>query len=320
MELTNFLKIMNESLGNYIEVNDDTKRKNALLKLQDILGWFMLEEDEPYLVLDGKADFAGKVYRGSEPLPKDVAAAVLNRFDTFTFADWLDEKELTDEALENLASKFAEFGITIDPYNAGRDIANVLKEILENIKSAPKKRSIRYCEIIDGKVKIGNEYITLPAKLIIPDDIDAQEEPYINALLEVYAQDSNTPITSISDLDNLNLQYKEHIKVQRENFYNAESVLHQIRDAGIFTDGVNEFDVLKNETLDSISDTVIEQYKNGFARVKQVLHVVASVNFTKSFLAKPGNGLIGPSEKRGIVHMLVNDGKVKWIYEYDTDI
>ena len=55
-------------------------------------------------------------------------------------------------------------------------------------------------------------------------------------------------------------------------------------------------------------------------RLSDTLKVVTFLHYGKAYLGRENNGLIGTSEKKGIIHMLVNDGKVEWVVDYDTDI
>jgi len=48
-------------------------------------------------------------------------------------------------------------------------------------------------------------------------------------------------------------------------------------------------------------------------------HVVR-ITYGKSFLARPDVGYIGNAEKQGIVHLLVNDGDIIWVVDYDENI
>jgi hypothetical protein len=318
MELSNLLNVLYDTFGSAIEPDEETKRKKSLLKLQGVLSWFL--SDDELLVLDGKEDFAGKVWRGTETLPKDEARAIMAKLDKEAFSDFVDEFDPMDDVLDLLFEGFIPYGYVLKKDDYTTVIPDILEEILNSIIRAPRKTSIRYCEIHDGYVYIGTNKIKLPDALDVPGIVDDNEQTYVNALLEVYKQHSGHTITSIEDLENETPIYKSHIEIQRKYFYSAESVLHQIRDAGIFTDGENEFQILLNEAYEGVNDSVILQYKNGFERVNAVIQIVASINLNKSYLSRESNGLVGVSEKKGLIHMLVNDGRIKWIYSYDTAI
>lgn len=194
---------------------------------------------------------------------------------------------------------------------------NMVKDVLYNILNFSKSSSIRYAEFIGGnRVKIGNKTLNIPAELITPDTVQARENRYVDALLEVYSHDTNTETHTVTDLEKLSPKYTKHFKLQRQVFYRAESVLHQIRDT--FNDGTAEFNAVKNETYDGIKVKLLEPYDSGYDKINNVLEHVTVLNYSKSYLGRPNNGLIGPSEKQGIVHMLVNDGTIEWLVDDET--
>ena len=72
---------------------------------------------------------------------------------------------------------------------------------------------------------------------------------------------------------------------------------------------------MKKEILDGIRYTLSKPYSSGFEKLDKVMDYVVVVSFSKTYLLKESNGIIGPLEKQGVIHMLVNDGEVKWIDE-----
>lgn len=105
--------------------------------------------------------------------------------------------------------------------------------------------------------------------------------------------------------------YKTELQIHREDFYSAESVLHKIRD--FFFDAEREFNCLKDDVYNGIKLYILHGFSNGYEKMKATLDFVMTISYRKSYLSTQGNGLIGNSEERGIVHMLVNEGKITWI-------
>ncbi|QKX39761.1 hypothetical protein HU159_00210 [Metamycoplasma hominis] len=89
------------------------------------------------------------------------------------------------------------------------------------------------------------------------------------------------------------------------------SVLHKIRD--FFFDAEREFICLKDDVYNGIKLFILRGFSNGYERMNWTLDFVMTISYRKSYLSPQGNGLIGNSEERGIVHMLVNEGKITWI-------
>jgi hypothetical protein len=64
----------------------------------------------------------------------------------------------------------------------------------------------------------------------------------------------------------------------------------------------------------------MKEYKNALERVDSTMQKVVDITFSKNILTRDNNGIIGNPEKQGMVHMLVNEGKIEWVVDYDTDI
>jgi hypothetical protein len=266
---------------------------------------------------DLKDDFCRKIFNGSEQLPLKHASFIKANIDFVTFETFCDD--LSIDARMGMISQFASSNFDIDIDNFEQGITGVLDTILYYIINVPPSTSIRSSTFLGGnKVLIGGKTVDLLPELMPTDKIELSEVPYIDALLRVYSQSEKHGPISIDDLKTMHPRYTKHFKVQRENYFSAESVLHQIRD--IYVDGELEFNNAKNEALSGIETTILEVCKNALERVDNTMKHVTVVSFSKSYLMRDNNGLIGPKEKQGMVHMLVNDGKIEWVVDYDTDI
>ena len=82
----------------------------------------------------------------------------------------------------------------------------------------------------------------------------------------------------------------------------------------MYGDGENQFQILKEDAYEGIKETYfVENYKNGNERLNAVMIKITSTTLDKSTLAHIKN-LIGNKEKKGICHILVNDGViVSWV-------
>lgn len=276
-----------------------------------------MPSDEENPLDDLTDDYLRKIFNGSEILSKKAATFIRSNIDISSFEYYCDT--VTTDAREKMIDEFANFKLTVSLDNFGEDITNILDQILYYIVSLNPSTSVRDIQFMDdGKIKIGGRIVNLPPELLPPDDFSDFEAPYITALLRVYSQVEKFGPITIDNLKLMHPRYEQHLKFQRENYFSAESLLHQIRD--IFIDGEEEFNKVKNETYVGVRNIVLRAYKNAMMRVDKTMDHVVLISYSKSYLARSSNGLIGPAEKQGMVHMLVNDGKIEWVVDYDEDI
>jgi len=321
MNLSTFLKIIDMNLGDKIPVDPETGKRNQANSTKVILYSFVYfdEKDDvssdDFLELDD--EMLRKIFSGSEKLPKDIARKIHSNID---FSDFEELVGYPFYKKQDLIREFDNYGIEISDEDFFSDLANLLDKILLDLISNEKKPSIREAVIEGDRVKVKNKYIKLPPELIPTPSPESTEQVYVEALLEVYAQAEHIKKKiTLADLTTMNKEYSAHFKVQRNSYYAALSLLRRIRDS--FGDGENEFEKLKNEISSGIEDELVKTQINAYSRVKHILHfVVSDLPLTKSYLGKDTSEWIGAQEKKGIIHILVNDGKVIWIRDYDTDI
>ena len=322
MEIYEFINIIADAFKTQIEPDSETNRVSDALKYQTVLTWFTsfnsMDVEKTNKALLKSQPFANKILNGTKEMPINDAAYFKANLTAALFQDVIDNARLDKMAYQSLISKFNEKGEIITRGNLAKDVTRVFYKLLD--KRANKNRSlgsIRKAQFIgENKVKIGNSIYNLPEPLAVPNLPEENENKYVNALLEVYSQKEKTSITSLEDLEGYPI-YKGNLQLHREAFYSAESVLYQIRD--FFNDSTKEFNNLKTEIYDGIKYELSLPHKNGFERVNNAMRLVMVISFSRSYLSTAGNGLVGVEEKKGMVHMLVNEGKITWIRESDDE-
>jgi len=319
------MNILSECLNGQFEIDPETGKISAENRYSTIMSWFTIEDNSSSQLEDAifKGSFARKILNEADTkndIPIRDAKLILTKIDNTRFCDAFFNEEPTDDQIDILISKFKKKGYTINKDNIEEDITSVFVDILTERTRKFRKGSIRKATFFpNGTFTYNGKTTKMPNALIVPSGVDEFENPYVDALIQVYSQnEKDKEILTLSDLNKLPLIYQDNLKVNREAFYSAESVLYQIRD--FFTDSITEFNATKSEILDSINSTLNKQYKNGFERLNVVMDKVITISFRKSYLLNSNNGLVGPKEEQGIIHILVNDGKVKWLRDYDTDI
>lgn len=148
-----------------------------------------------------------------------------------------------------------------------------------------------------------------PIQLIPPEDLEEHEMIYISELLAAYSEHEGVRITNKDALVSYP-KYKRNFDRQRKDYFAAESVRQFSRDTLTFNK-TDEFKVLKDETYNGIIDVCEDEYSSGFTRLNGVMKHVTTIQLNKSLLTKLP-GYVSNSEKKGICHLLVNDGDIKW--------
>lgn len=151
--------------------------------------------------------------------------------------------------------------------------------------------------------------LSKPVALVPPDELMSHEMIYVQALLDAYAEALGAESIQRAELAGYPL-FKKNFDRQRKDYYAAESIREATRDTQVVL-GRGEFDSLKQETFDAVVDVCERSYPNGFERLNTVLQHATTVQLS-SLLARIPDW-IGPSEKKGVCHMLVNDKRIGWV-------
>lgn len=300
--------------------NKTTSKISATDKLVTFVGSFSLE-NEPGDIFSASNDFYGRVVNGREKLPIKTANLLLSNLDYEIADERLGISNLTEESKRLLINEFKKYGVNLDFDNLPQSLTSALGNILTEITELPKSASLLSAnfDIANGIFSIGNKKYKLPYELSsIISKLTNKDNHFIDALIEVYRQDAKDEKLSLSSLNEFSPEYSAHLLIQKEAFYKAELARRRVRDC--FTkDGLNEFNHFKDELYNGIKNKVIERKSNAFQRVKDTVALAISIPIHTSILDTK-ESLIGPSERNGIVHILVNEGKIEWVVNYDTDI
>lgn len=147
-----------------------------------------------------------------------------------------------------------------------------------------------------------------PEPIKPPSVINKEEQIYIQKLFDCYSDYKKDKLTSEADLLN-DSRLHQHFIRQREYFYEAESLLRFERDA--FPPDTLAFEDLKKQIYDCVIDLVHDDYDTAFNRLKTVTTEVKKYNLRRE---NPLSDLVGPGDKHGICHHLVNENNFEWVY------
>ena len=149
-----------------------------------------------------------------------------------------------------------------------------------------------------------------PKNVPVPTVATTYEQPYINELLNAYGD-----AEGINNFTNEKLQaheeYKEDLDDRRIDYYAAVSIERGVMELNA-NNLLDQFDVLKDETLDGVKDTAKKSYPNGFEKMLSVMEQATKLTFENYLLSKSPYW-ISAKIKKGVCHHLVNDGKLRWV-------
>lgn len=171
----------------------------------------------------------------------------------------------------------------------------------------------------DGKLYIHSQAIELDKHLQVPEDIEKTELPYVKALLAAYADAEHLEKVKLEETPSFFQKfskYKRNFDGQRQNYYDAESICRGVRDAFDFKEYEHQFSELKNDLYNGICDVVEDEHDNGFERLREVLKQALLISLDRYDLARLG--IIGNGHRKGICHLLVNDGRLTWVNQDET--
>jgi len=246
----------------------------------------------------------------------------------FNFEDDLYNKDFDDFITENVSSAFVQ-NFYDGLLEAARNDANFSESNLEKVENAYKEEKydefFRLCylhalssqnKFYDRKRKRVENYADIYSSLVghrpdsieIPQEIAESELPYVNELLAVYSEKESTSISTVEEL----VEYPSSLsdlETHRKYYYAAESIRVGIRDTEL--KGTNAFEDFKDEVEEVVVPITRRSFKSGEKRLNKAMEEVTKPNYG-SALPK-FTDWIRVSEKRGVCHMLVNDGKIKWV-------
>ena len=273
------------------------------------------------------------ICNGHKQLPRQCASEIYNLYDKNKMMSFFYQRtENFDDFKESLLNYGFEIYVNDEnDEDIPATLADLLAKILANISKGitetyPPLRKInihnldqdafRNCYIKDGYLHINGRALELPHNFSLENLTIDCELPYVVELLKVYSKLSGAPINTIEELNKYE-NYAKHFNEQRKYYYSAEAMRRSVRD--LFTDGEEHFNILKDEIFESIKETYIDLSLNdGYQRLKNVLEIVTKATINSTILLNI-RGLVTIKEKKGICHILVNEGRIKSWVEVDYE-
>ena len=249
-------------------------------------------------------------FSGQRSISKQNAGRILRHTDKARFETFI-ENSLSGDALLALSESLVEKGITVSALEVPTKCADLIEKALQLCAAGSKRvsgTSVASEGDSDSQATNQNRFASL--KIIAPpDEVAEQEVIYIRKLMDAYGEAEGIKGFSKANLQQHEDKYGEHFKRQRKDFYAAESVRQGTRETYGDTDP-DQFEVLKEETYDGVIDVCEQNHLNGYIRLNAVLAQATHIRIDRCWLCRDTDW-IGNSQKKGVCHILVNDGKIK---------
>lgn len=340
MKFCEFLKLMGKYFGK--------EHKSQAALLSSICGWFINDKQEVFKnetdpILNEITDSSNRpkvsnIFTGKKPLDEYWARVLFQNFDKTDFVSSVFDDCITEDTTSSLVKELCSAGFLCTEDNARDVISSLYKAFLEaaiekkaevnpptvNVPTPSIQRKTgdeiepgttrvpsHGAEVRDGYIYLdnGKQRIKIPSSMAPQKGQD--ELPYIRALLDAYSDKEKKEI-SLSSLLEKNSICSRHFRSQRDAFYCADCLRHNLRN--MFSDGEEEFQKLESDAYDGIEPAYDDFYDNGYDRLQAVLNKVTDITLHTS-LSRIEN-LYGNKEKKGLCHMMVNDGKIKsWVID-----
>ncbi|MDO5560593.1 MAG: hypothetical protein Q4F95_13515 [Oscillospiraceae bacterium] len=173
---------------------------------------------------------------------------------------------------------------------------------------------------IDADIRTFKELIKKshkkPVSITPPDEIEDHELGYVQELYHVYHEETGEEYARPSDLDS-QPKLKKNFNRQRKDYYCAETIHRELRDT-IRLDETEGFDILKDEMFDGVITTCEKDYDSSLQRLTAVMEHATGVPISHNLQDRMLDW-VGPGEKKGVCHMLVNDNRLTWMEDDDDD-
>lgn len=188
--------------------------------------------------------------------------------------------------------------------------------IADNTQKTPEEP----VEAIDEDIRIFKELIKKkykkPKSITPPDEIEDHEIGYVHELYRVYGEVSGQEYARPEDLDS-EPALKKNFNRQRKDYYKAETIHRELRDT-IRLDEEEGFSLLKDEVFDGVITTCEKDYTTSFERMTAVMEHATEILLSNNIQARMLDW-IGPGEKKGVCHMLVNDERLGWMEDVNEE-
>lgn len=287
------------------------------------------EIDLPNLCQDANPNTLKSKANGIRGLSKKEATILLENFDFDSLETFLNDL-IPNVHLIEIRNTIVRYGFklsnTLDDSLIPGVCAHLMKKIIYDLSYGRKETlppleyldfknlsstAIKASEFKDGALYIGGEKIPISRKLSQMYIDVGGDLLFIKKLFEVYSESLGKSVSKQEDLHET--IYEKHLLEHKKFYFEAKYKENATRE--LFDDGESEFESIKEEIKDGIFDALYyDDYKNGMDRLTKVMNsIVTNLQLNSSLLLNI-RGFINVSTRKGILHILVEEGKIQsWV-------
>lgn len=277
--------------------------------------WYHASQSIPQGIKDGADNSA--VVRGIEQYFEDNVVPEIYSDKEQDILDGIWELVCDDKGIQKTTRKRIE-----KLYKDGETAAFLATTFLLAIKNenglflrpVKKKKSKPLAETddIEEFENLMKQRYKKPDPMTPPKELAEHELTYATELLAAYADAANVPEMLREDLKAPgNVRFSRDFDRQRRFYYMAETILEASKDMLKLKES-ECFDKAKGEVYDYIIQACDSPYDDGYKRLCAVIQRAGGTPFSKAIDDMLLNWM-GPGEKQGVCHMLVNDKQIRWV-------
>ncbi len=266
---------------------------------------------------------------GIRDISKEEATILLENFDFDTLETFFNDL-ISNVHLVYIRNSIIKYGFVLkddlDDSLIPTVCAKLMKKIIYDLSLGRKETlppleylqfknlsstAFKAAEFKNGVLFINGEKIPVSRK-ITQMNIDINTDlTFIKKLFEVYSESLGKSITNRNDLKGT--IYEKHITEHTKYYFEAKYKENAARE--LFDEGEKEYESIKKEIEDGIFDSLYyEKFDDGLDRITKLMNVVVTNLQLNNSLLLNIRGFINVSTRKGILHILVEEGRIKsWV-------
>lgn len=329
--------MMNDKItfAKFINILSNSRESSLYVFLPELLNAFTGgklnkgELDLPNLCDDANPNTLKSKANGKREITKVEASILMENFDYFSLESFLYDL-IPEFDLDCIRNAIVGYGFklknNLDNSLIPEVCAKLMKKIIYDL-SIGRKETLPPLEYLDFKslsstalkaveFKDGSLYIngekTSVSKSLAQMDIKIDDDLiFIKKLFEIYSEQLGKNVLGASDL--LGTIYEKHLSEHTKFYFEAKYKENAARE--LFDEGETEFEEIKKEIEAGIFDALYYgNYKSGIDRITDLMNLIATNLQLNSSLLLNIRGFINVPTRKGVLHILVEENRIKsWV-------